>query len=55
MILERGGVCFVLFGITGFDSNDCAPNSGMILEDPAATAQKTPSSYGKIKFVPMRC
>lgn len=41
MILERGGVYFVLFGITGFDSNDCAPNSGMILEDPAATAQKT--------------
>ncbi len=44
MILERGGVYFVLFGITGFDSNDCAPNSGMILEDPAATAQKTVDS-----------
>lgn len=41
MILEKKGVYFVLFGITGFDSDDCAPNSGMILEDPAATAQKT--------------
>jgi len=41
MILERGGAFFVLFGITGFDSDDCAPNSGMVLEDPAATAQKT--------------
>ncbi len=40
-ILERGGVYFVLFGITGFDSDDCAPNSGMILADPAETAQKT--------------
>lgn len=41
IIIERGGVYFVLFGIIGFDSNDCAPNSGMILKDPAETAQKT--------------
>jgi len=41
VIIERGGVYFVLFGITGFDSDECAPNSGMILEDPAETAQKT--------------
>ena len=40
MILERGGVHFVIFGINGVDSNDCAPNSGMILEDPAETAQR---------------
>ena len=38
-ILERGGVYYVLFGLTGFDSDDCAPNSGMILDDPAITAQ----------------
>ncbi|MGN1000064.1 MAG: bifunctional metallophosphatase/5'-nucleotidase [Faecousia sp.] len=40
-ILERGGVVFAVFGLTGFDSDDCAPNSGMILEDPAAAAQRT--------------
>lgn len=39
-ILERGGVYYVLFGLTGYDSNDCAPNSGMILVDPAEVAQK---------------
>ena len=33
-ILERGGVYYVLFGIFGFDADACAPNSGMILEDP---------------------
>ena len=41
MILERGGVHFVLFGILGYDSDDCAPNSGMILEDPIAVAKET--------------
>ena len=40
ILLERGGVYFAIFGITGFDSDDCAPNSGMILEDPAETAQR---------------
>ena len=40
MILERGGIYYVLFGIMGFDSDDCAPNSGMILDDPAQTAQR---------------
>lgn len=39
-ILERGGIYYVLFGLTGFDSDDCAPNSGMILQDPAQTAQR---------------
>ena len=40
IILERGGIYYVLFGLTGYDSDDCAPNSGMILEDPAETAQR---------------
>lgn len=40
-ILERGGVYYVLFGIMGIDCNDCAPNSGMILEDPITKAQET--------------
>ena len=38
IILERGGVYYVLFGIFGFDADDCAPNSGMIFEDPATVA-----------------
>ena len=41
MILEKGGVYYVLFGIFGKDSDDCAPNSGMILEDPITVAQET--------------
>ncbi len=40
MIIERGGVYFAIFGINGFDSDDCAPNSGMILEDPAEVSQR---------------
>ena len=39
-IIERGGVYFVLFGIFGTDSDDCAPNSGMVLEDAAETARE---------------
>lgn len=41
ILLERGGVYFVLFGLFGYDSDKCAPNSGMILEAPAAAAQRT--------------
>ena len=40
IILERGGIYYVLFGLTGYNSHDCAPNSGMILEDPAKIAQE---------------
>ena len=40
MLLERGGHVYALFGLTGFDSDDCAPNSGLTLHDPAAAAQK---------------
>ena len=40
IILERGGVYFVLFGIFGYDADDCAPNSGMVMEDPAVAAQR---------------
>lgn len=40
MILERGGIHYVLFGLFGIDSHDCAPNSGMILQDAAEKAQK---------------
>jgi len=40
MILERGGIYYVIFGIMGYDSDDCAPNSGSVLQDPAETAQR---------------
>ena len=54
-IIERGGVYFAVFGMFGYDAEDCAPNSGMVLADPVSTAQKTVdaavaeclSSYGK--------
>lgn len=39
-VIERGGVNFAVFGINGVDSDACAPMSGMILQDPIATAQK---------------
>ena len=38
--LERGGVPYVIFGIMGVDSDECAPMSGMILDDMAETAQR---------------
>lgn len=41
ILLERGGIYFVLFGLFGFDADTCAPNSGMTLEDPVAVAQRT--------------
>ena len=40
-ILERGGIYYVVFGLTGIDSDDCAPNSGMVLADAAVIAQTT--------------
>lgn len=40
MLLEKGGIYYVIFGIMGYDSDDCAPNSGSILEDPAQVAQR---------------
>ncbi len=39
-LIYRDGIFFAVFGITGFDSDKCAPNSGMILEDPATVAQQ---------------
>ena len=39
-ILERGGVPYVIFGLTGVDSDECAPMSGMELHDPVETAKR---------------
>lgn len=39
IVIERGGVYFVVFGVFGYDAEDCAPNSGMVLQDPATKAQ----------------
>lgn len=41
ILLERGGIHYAIFGLTGYNSDDCAPNSGMILENPAEVAQET--------------
>ena len=40
MLLERGGVYFAIFGVMGINSDECAPNSGMILHDIAETSQR---------------
>lgn len=55
MILERGGVYYAIFGIFGEDADACAPNSGMVYEDPVTVARQTveaavsdcESTYGK--------
>ena len=39
-LLERGGVTYGIFGIFGKDSHDCAPTSGFVLENAAASAQR---------------
>ncbi len=41
VVIERGGVYFVVFGIFGYDADECAPNSGMVMEEPIAKAQET--------------
>ncbi len=41
VILERGGVYYAVFGLFGFDADDCAPNSGMVFEDPITVAAET--------------
>ncbi|MBQ3490589.1 MAG: bifunctional metallophosphatase/5'-nucleotidase [Clostridia bacterium] len=41
VIMERGGVYYAVFGILGYDADDCAPNSGMAMEDPISCAQET--------------
>lgn len=40
VLLERGGIYFVIFGLMGTDSDACAPNSGQIFQDCAESAQR---------------
>ena len=40
MLIQRCGVTYGLFGLTGVDSDDCAPTSGFTLEDPAVAARR---------------
>ena len=40
IILEKGDLHYVVFGVMGVDSDACAPMSGMILDDMAETAQR---------------
>ena len=44
IILERGGVKYGIFGLMGTDSDDCAPTSGFVLEDPAQAAARCVSA-----------
>ena len=44
LILERGGVHYAIFGIFGEDADACAPNSGMVYEDPIEKAQEIVSA-----------
>jgi len=39
-VICRGGVNYAVFGVMGVDSDECAPMSGMVLEDAAAAAQR---------------
>ena len=41
ILMERGGVVYAILGISGYDCRDCAPSSGMVLEEPAVAAQRT--------------
>ena len=40
ILLKRGGIYYVIFGLMGIDSDACAPNSGQILRDCAESAQR---------------
>lgn len=39
LLLERGGVTYGIFGLTGQDAHDCAPTSGFALRDKTLAAQ----------------
>ena len=57
-LIERDGVVFAVFGIFGVDADECAPNSGMIFEDPVKTAEDvikkaTAESLEKYKIEPV--
>ena len=41
VLLERGGVVYAIIGLSGYDCRDCAPSSGMVLEEPATAAQRS--------------
>lgn len=43
-ILERGGVYYAIFGLFGADADDCAPNSGMVYEEPVDAAKRIVSA-----------
>ena len=39
-VIERGGIYYVIFGIFGEDADACAPNSGMVYEEPVDVAKR---------------
>ncbi len=40
-LIERGGAWFAIFGVYGYNSVECSPQSGMAFEEPAVAAQRT--------------
>lgn len=40
ILLERGGVWYAILGIMGIDSDECAPMSGMVLQDRVEVAKR---------------
>ena len=39
-VIQREGMRIAVFGVMGLDSDECAPMSGMVLEDPIETAKR---------------
>ena len=48
ILLERGGVWYAILGIMGIDSDECAPMSGMVLQDRVETAQRVVDGSGEV-------
>lgn len=46
-VIEKDGVRFAVFGLMGVDADDCAPMSGMELEDPIDAAKRVVAEIRK--------
>ncbi len=39
IIMERGGIYYAIFGMSGYESHEYSPNSGMVFKEPSVIAQ----------------
>ena len=46
-VIQKGGINYAVFGIMGIDADECAPMSGMILEDMTETAKRVVAEIEK--------